>query len=442
MGREDFIMKVTGIIAEYNPFHRGHKYQIDYCKKELGADYVIVAMSGDYVQRGTPALLSKHVRAEMALRCGADLVLEMPVSVSTASAEAFAMGGVSMLDGLHIVDSLCFGSEYGEVSALMELAEILVEEPEEYRQLLKEFLSNGLSFPSARCQALTEYFKNPHNFTGDDFDGVLTPLLNQIVQILNSPNNILGIEYCKALLRLKSNIKPVTLKRQGMGYHETLAETDGSDRFSCTDGSTFASASAIRELLKATLTPETISRIASQVPDEISLLLASSLQRNGFLTEDALDPLLSYCILKENADSFCSYLDVSRDLAERIMNRSNELNGFLQAASFLKTKELTQSRIQRALLHIILGIREVPATVPYARVLGFRRESSTLLKEIKDSSSIPLITNLADANSLLDESGRSLLYETVFSSNLYEKLLCRKNGRNFVHEYQKQLVIL
>ena len=435
-------MKVTGIIAEYNPFHRGHKYQIDYCKKELGADYVIVAMSGDYVQRGTPALLSKHVRAEMALRCGADLVLEMPVSVSTASAEAFAMGGVSMLDGLHIVDSLCFGSEYGEVSALMELAEILVEEPEEYRQLLKEFLSNGLSFPSARCQALTEYFKNPHNFTGDDFDGVLTPLLNQIVQILNSPNNILGIEYCKALLRLKSNIKPVTLKRQGMGYHETLAETDGSDRFSCTDGSTFASASAIRELLKATLTPETISRSASQVPDEISLLLASSLQRNGFLTEDALDPLLSYCILKENADSFCSYLDVSRDLAERIMNRSNELNGFLQAASFLKTKELTQSRIQRALLHIILGIREVPATVPYARVLGFRLESSTLLKEIKDSSSIPLITKLADANSLLDESGRSLLYETVFSSNLYEKLLCRKNGRNFVHEYQKQLVIL
>jgi predicted nucleotidyltransferase len=442
VGREDFIMKVTGIIAEYNPFHKGHKYQIDYCKKKLNSDYVIVAMSGDYVQRGTPALLPKHVRAEMALRCGADLVLEMPVSVSTASAEAFAMGGVSMLDGLHIVDSLCFGSEYGEVSALMELAEILVEEPEEYRQLLKEFLSNGLSFPSARCQALTEYFKNPHNFTGDDFDGVLTPLLNQIVQILNSPNNILGIEYCKALLRLKSNIKPVTLKRQGMGYHETLAETDGSDRFSCTDGNTFASASAIRELLKATLTPETISRIASQVPDEISLLLASSLQRNGFLTEDALDPLLSYCILKENADSFCSYLDVSRDLAERIMNRSNELNGFLQAASFLKTKELTQSRIQRALLHIILGIREVPATVPYARVLGFRRESSTLLKEIKDSSSIPLITKLADANSLLDESGRSLLYETVFSSNLYEKLLCRKNGRNFVHEYQKQLVIL
>ena len=146
-------MNVTGIIAEYNPFHRGHKYQINYCKKELQADYVIVVMSGDYVQRGTPALLPKHLRAEMALRCGADLVLEMPVSVSTASAETFAMAGVSILDNLHVVDQLCFGSEYGEVSALQELAAVLVKEPKEYRVLLKTFLSEGLSFPAARSQS-------------------------------------------------------------------------------------------------------------------------------------------------------------------------------------------------------------------------------------------------------------------------------------------------
>ena len=449
MGRKDFIMKVTGIIAEYNPFHRGHKYQIDYCKKELGADYVIVAMSGDYVQRGTPALLSKHVRAEMALRCGADLVLEMPVSVSTASAEAFAMGGVSMLDGLHVVDELCFGSEYGDVSALQELAEILVKEPEEYRRLLKEFLGKGLSFPAARSQALMEYFRNPRNFTGDDFDGVLTPLLNQIAQILNSPNNILGIEYCKALLRLESNIKPVTLKRQGMGYHETILAAVSTDApFASVSADTtadnipFASASAIRELLKSDLTQETISRITAQVPDEVCTLLASSLRKNEYLTEDAFDPLLSYCILKGKADSFCNYLDVSGDLAERIVNRSNEINGFLQAASLLKTKELTQTRIQRALLHIILDIREVPSAVPYARVLGFRRESSALLKEIKRSSSIPLLTKLADADSLLDETGLKLLAETTFASNLYEKLLCQKSGKKFIHEYQKQLVLI
>ena len=440
-------MKVTGIIAEYNPFHKGHKYQIDYCKKKLNSDYVIVAMSGDYVQRGTPALLPKHVRAEMALRCGADLVLEMPVSVSTASAETFAMGGISMLDGLHIVDSLCFGSEYGEVSALMELAEILVEEPEAYRLLLKDFLSSGMSFPAARCQALTEYFKNPYNFEGDDFDGVLAPLLNQIMEILKSPNNILGIEYCKALIRLQSTMKPVTLKRQGMGYHETLASaapTCIASADTAADNIPFASASAIRELLSSAtvLSPETIFRIAAQVPENISALLASSLLKNEYLTEDVLAPILSYCTLKENADSLCSYLDVSRDLAERIMNRSNEIKGFLQAASLMKTKELTQTRIQRALLHIILGIKSTPSSVPYARVLGFRRESGPLLKEIKTHTSIPLITKLADADKMLDISGRQLLEETTFASNLYEKLLCQKCGNGFIHEYQKQLVIL
>ena len=443
MGRKDFIMKVAGIIAEYNPFHRGHKYQIDYCKKELGADYVIVAMSGDYVQRGTPALLPKHVRAEMALSCGADLVLEMPVSVSTASAEAFAMGGVSMLDGLHVVDELCFGSECGEVSALQELAEILVKEPEEYIQFLKGFLNKGLSFPAARSQALTEYFKSLRNFAGDDCNDLLTRSLNQITQILSSPNNILGIEYCKALLRLNSKIRPVTLKRQGMGYHETLS-TSVNVAFTENSGDDipFASASAIRELLKSALSQEMISRITAQVPEEVSALLTSSLQKNGYLTEDALDSLLSYCILKGDSDSFCNYLDVSRDLSERIVNRSNAIHGFLQAASILKTKELTQTRIQRALLHIILGIQSVPSEVPYARVLGFRRESSKLLKEIKCNSSIPLLTKLADADSLLDETGQKLLAETTFASNLYEKLLCQKNDQRFIHEYQKQLILI
>ena len=437
-------MKVTGIIAEYNPFHRGHKYQIDYCKKGLHSDYVVVAMSSDYVQRGTPALLPKHARAEMALRCGADLVLELPVLVSTASAEAFAMGAVSMLDGLHVIDHLCFGSEYGEVSALQELAAVLVSEPEEYRLFLKNFLSAGCSFPSARSQALVEYFKNPHNFTGDTFDGVLTPLLNQITQILNSPNNILGIEYCKALNRLKSNIKPVTLKRQGMGYHDTLTAVSSAHTVSADISGKnvpFASASAIRDLLDSDLTQETIAQISAQVPDEVSSFFVSSLQNNGYLNEEVLDDLLIYRIMYADAESLSQYLDVSGDLAERIINCQNEISGFTQAASLLKTKELTQTRIQRALLHAILQIRKAPLTVPYARVLGFRKESSPLLKEIKKNSALPMLTKLADADALLDESGKRLLSETTAASNLYEKLLCKKNDQKFVHEYQKQLVI-
>ena len=152
-----FYMKVVGIIAEYNPFHRGHEYQIRYAKETLGADYVIVATSGDFVQRGAPALMPKHLRAEMALLGGADLVLELPVQVSTASAEGFAAGGVSLLDGLGIVDELCFGSECGDTEILMETARILVAEPPVYRDFLQKNLREGMSFPLARSRALTSY---------------------------------------------------------------------------------------------------------------------------------------------------------------------------------------------------------------------------------------------------------------------------------------------
>ena len=438
-------MKTAGIIAEYNPFHKGHEYQIRYTKEKLKADYVIVAMSGDYVQRGTPALISKHARAEMALRCGADLVLEMPVSVSTASAEAFAMGGVSLLDGLGVVDMLCFGSESGEISALKELAEILVEEPEEYKKLLKSFLSEGLTFPAARSQALTEYFKNPRNFNGDDFDGVLAPLLNEVTQILNTPNNILGIEYCKALLRLNSKIRPVTIRREGMGYHESALpvrsrDTEALSQTSQSPTDFFASATAIRNLILQD-SPD-LDTLASQIPEPAFPVFQKAVNSGEFLTESSLDSILSYCLMRENEKKLSSYMDVSEDLARRIINQQNLLLSFSQSVSVLKTRELTQTRIQRALLHIILNIHTAPAQIPFARVLGFRRESSELLSQIKQHSRIPLITKLADAQNLLDSEGNQILSETVFSSNLYEKLLCLKTGKKFCHESQKQLIII
>ena len=147
-------MKVVGIIAEYNPFHKGHEYQIRYAREILGADYIVVAMSGDFVQRGAPALMEKHLRAEMALLGGADLILEMPLQTATASAEGFAAGGVSLLDGLGVIDELCFGSECGDTEILMDVAEILVKEPSEYRNLLQQNLRAGMSFPAARSSAL------------------------------------------------------------------------------------------------------------------------------------------------------------------------------------------------------------------------------------------------------------------------------------------------
>ena len=372
------------------------------------------------------------------------------------------MGGVSLLDSLGVVDMLCFGSESGEISALKELAEILVEEPEEYKKLLKSFLSEGLTFPAARSQALTEYFKNPRNFSGDDFDGVLTPLLNEVTQILSTPNNILGIEYCKALLRLNSRIRPVTLRREGMGYHETtVPEGDSASPSPDLQSSTdfFASATAIRSLIQdsGSSHPEAISDInnpgrnsdnkivnilSSQIPPDAFYVFKKALDSGEFLTENSLDSILSYCLMKENVESLSSYMDVSEDLARRIINQQNLLTSFSQSVAVLKTRELTQTRIQRALLHIILNIHTVPTQIPFARVLGFCRESSELLSQIKQHSRIPLITKLADAQNLLDSEGNQILSETVFSSNLYEKLLCLTTGRKFCHESQKQLIII
>lgn len=422
-------MRTAGIIAEYNPFHNGHLYQITYTKEKLGADYVVVAMSGDYVQRGTPALLPKHVRAKTALRCGADLVLELPVSVSTASAEYFAQGGISLLDGLGVVDLLCFGSEKGEVSALKELADILADEPKTYQEILKTFLSQGESFPSARNKALLEYFKDPHNFPDDDFDGTLLPLFNEITNILSSPNNILGIEYCKALRRSGSKIKPVTIKRVGSGYHEAkISEKE------------HASATAIRQLFLDKT--DNLDLIRTQIPEAAWQGMEEAFCRNAFVTEKDLNSILYYCLLEKTPAQLCRYLDLSGSLSQRMANRLKDYRGFSEYASLLKTKEITQTRIQRSLLHLILGITEAPKTVPYAKVLGFRKDSAPLLKEIKKKGSIPLLTKAADAGNLLSGEDWKLFEECTFASNLYYGILSQKSGKKFVHEYEKPVVII
>ena len=190
-------MKVNGIIAEYNPFHNGHLYQLETSRKRTGADYTVVVMSGNFTQRGEAAILSKYVRTEMALRCGADLVLELPALFAAGSAEFFATGAAALLDRLGVVDYLCFGSECGNAKKLTELAKILAEEPEDFKRLLQGKLAQGMNFPAARASALQEAF----------------PSAEDIDVILKAPNNILGLEYAKALLCRGSAIKLCTITR-------------------------------------------------------------------------------------------------------------------------------------------------------------------------------------------------------------------------------------
>lgn len=418
-------MKTVGIIAEYNPFHNGHQRQISHIRRNLNADYIVAVMSGDFVQRGTPALLSKHLRAKAALCCGVDLVLELPVSVSCASAELFAKGGVEILDGIGVTDALCFGSEEDDLSLFLEIARILSDEPQEYQELLKSFLKTGISFPAARCSALTEYIRH----TGTKLDE------NTCQSFLAQPNNILGTEYCKALLRQKSRIQPLTLKREGAGYHEK----------ELTPGKA-PSASGIRNYLKNAVSSQNTFQsrkiLSDTLPEASVNLLTAAIEENRLIFEKELDTLLFYNLLSQDTESLCQYLDVSVELASRIIRMRNQYRGFLQFAQLLKTRELTQTRIQRALLHILLNIRDIPPDLDYARVLGFRKNAAPLLSAIKKEGRIPLLTKTADAPKILSGASLHSFSETAFASNLYESLVSHKTGTDFLHEAQKPVVIL
>ena len=425
-------MKAAGIIAEYNPFHTGHKYQIDYIKESLGADYVIVAMSGDFVQRGTPALFSKYVRTEMALRAGADLVLELPTACASASAELFAKGGVQLLNGLGVTDILCFGSECGDTDILMELARLLIDEPKDFQNALRQNLKEGMTFPRARSLALAALLPE-HK-------------AELYQQVLSSPNNILGIEYCKAILREGSSMIPTAIKREGSGYHaHTLS------------AGSFPSASAIRSaIVQANEGSGSLSASDSSLPltvltcdflpESCQELFYNSVFSNSFLLEKDFDSLYRYCLLQETEESLCTYLDMSQSLARRILACRDRYETFSGFAQLLKTKDITRTRIQRALLHMLLHIHEIPEQIPYARVLGFKRSSSALLGEIKKQGHIPLLTKLANADQVLcgphSLAALSLLDETTFASNLYESMLAQKSGTSYVHEYKQQIVIL
>ena len=245
--------KTVGIIAEYNPFHNGHAYQIREVRKQSGADYIIIVMSGDFVQRGRPALLDKYARARLALLGGADLVLELPCAAASGSAARFAQEAVRILDRLGVVQELWFGSEAGELAPLLEAAAVLAEEPPHFRNALRQSLRQGNSYPLARQKALEA--------CSADGEKLAAP------ELLCLPNNILGIEYCTALKRLRSSVLPRTLKRVGSGYHDRQAS--GS----------FASASALRLAVK-TGNPEEAER---QMPPEVFSAFSRLLSREGWL---------------------------------------------------------------------------------------------------------------------------------------------------------------
>ena len=405
-------MKIAGIIAEYNPFHTGHAYHIQKTKELTGADYIVVVLSGDFVQRGAPALYSKHLRTRMALLGGADLVFELPSTHSCESAEFFAQNAVRLLDALGCVDVLSFGSESGTIEPFLKLGSFLSAETPEYRNLLKEYLKRGESFPKARSLTLQELLSDADTGT-----------------FLQTPNNILGVEYCKALCRQNSPIQPLTVKREGNGYHDDSLNEE------------FPSASAIRALWKSANCKMSDTAVSSCFPPAISALLSQTFTCPQFLDEEDFSPYLRWLLFSSDKAQLTSYQDVTPDFVQRLFHTRGSYESWGQYAALLKTRELTYSRICRMLMHCLLQISHVPV-LSYARLLGFRRQAAPVLSEFKKHSSIPVITKAADAASLLPDETAAVFSKNVEISNLYEAVWCEKYHTPFVHEYRKPLVIL
>lgn len=432
-------MKTVGIIAEYNPFHNGHLYQLKKAKEITGADFAVVVMSGDFTQRGTPAVFDKYTRCRLSLLAGADLCIELPVVYATASAELFAKGAVSLLSALG-VDALCFGSECGEIAPLREIASLLFAEPPAYKEALNKALKEGLSFPSARAVAVRKC-AHAGSLSGMDAaaSGSLSGVDAAASDVLASPNNILGIEYLKALLALEKNGQhapvPYTIKREGDGYlSHTLSEES------------FCSAMALRKGI-AEENPD----LLRYVPESIRQEFSDTCQIKSALCADDFSGMLFYKLLSEKDAGYDSYLDVSSDLSDKI--RKN-LGTFTTFSAFcensLKSKDITLTRVYRSLLHILLSIKkeDLPAAAPYARILGFR-EASFEVFGCLSKENIPLLSRLKDASSLLSPEALSCLSKDIFAAQLYEhvrmqhmlhKLHMQKDDCPFVSEYSRPVI--
>jgi len=409
-------MKIVGLITEYNPFHNGHLHHINMAKKITNADFVVVIMSGDFVQRGVPAIIDKYSRTQMALSCGADLVIELPSIYATSSAEFFAYGAVSILDKMGCIDYLCFGSEYGETDVLQTIAKVLVNEPDEFKISLKKYLKEGYSFPVARTKALLE-------FSYDD-----TASNTELENILSEPNNILAIEYIKAILKLKSSMQPVTIKRIVSGYYDTSIHD------------TICSASAIR----AALQTGGLGTFRNQVPESVYEILLKAYNQTFPVYLNDFSSMLKYRLLLKNSKPLSSYLDVSEALSNTIMNQLSNFKNIEDFANLIKSKHYTLTRINRALIHILLNIENdsVNESALYIRILGFKKDSSALLTIIKEHASIPVISKLADSKNLLSSSAMYILSQDIFAADIYNTIVTDKFDCHIPNEFRQNIIII
>ena len=360
-------MKVTGIIAECNPLHEGHRYLIREARSLTCADYIVVALSGDYVQRGAPAVLSREARTRDLLRAGADLVIEIPLYAACSGADYFARGAVALMESLGVVTDLAFGSESGDLSALTESAGILAGEPEEFRKGLQQGLREGLSYPRARAEAMHD------------------------IDLPSSPNDLLGTEYLQALLQSGSTIRAHAVKR-------------------------------------------TVCRSASDIRAQ---MIDTRQNTDPFLCRDDFSDLLLHALyIAGSADELSGFLDVSPDLAQRIANELPRFRSYSQFCSHVKTRNYTYTRISRALLHILLGMKSRTmerfdaehGLCGWIRPIGFRRSAAPLIRSITSSCTVPYLDKLSRARKILAPDLNAVLDDELRAEFLYDLMAARRTA--------------
>ena len=387
--------KVIGIIAEYNPFHNGHLYHLQKSLQMTHSSYSVAVVSGNFTQRGSTSLVDKWAKAEIAIKNGIDLVLELPLLYSISSAENFAEGAIKILDSLKVVDYLSFGSESGDISTLNMIADILYKEPKAYKNILSHELSKGLSFPKARENALLMYLNDIRRFSN----------------VLSSPNNILGIEYLKALKKLKTPITPITIERYNAGYHDTSYNGN------------VASATAIRNIVKN----NGWNILRKVVPENTFSTLLENI-KVGHVVPDlsVFEKQIIYNLRKMSIQEIAELPDVSEGLENAIKNAANSCNSVVEFLNIIKSKRYTNTRIQRILLYALLGITKKDMAlskkaIPYVRVLGFNNKGKYLISEIaKANPKLEIITSVKKyMDTSNNKNSKHLLEKDIWATNVY-----------------------
>jgi len=412
-------MRTAGIIVEYNPLHNGHVHHGREARRAAGADALVAVMSGPFLQRGEPAVCSKWARTEMALRMGADVVIELPSAFAVQPAEWFAYGGVSALHATGVVDALVFGSESGDIAWFRRLAALLLEEPPAFKARLKERLAAGASYPAAYAAAAASLAAGP------------------AAAELAQPNNILGLHYCLALARLGSGIVPLTIPRRGAGYHDAAADVPAA-------AGAIASATAVRRLLLRAPGAGGIAAAAPYVPAYAADILRREWEagRGPMEWERFASPLL-HLLLSRPPEAFRELAEIGEGLEQRFRqalpgldySRGDQVEQLIAAA---KTRRYTRTKLQRALLSILLDRRKEELSretllrgVPYLRVLGFSGRGRELLKEMKRKAAVPVVTKAAKA----EQDGLPLLALDLRAAAAYAAAMPAADAREVFRDY-------